>query len=814
MSEITQLGERYLCAKRKLFSKYYSNLNEPQREAVFTANGSLLVLAGAGSGKTTVLVRRLVYLMKYGNAYYSEYVPQDLNEASVVALERALSLTPAEIEWILPAFASAPCKPWQMLAITFTNKAANEIKNRLSAAMGNDEDSKSVWAGTFHSICMRILRSYGDRLGYEAGFTVYDTDDSKKAVASAMKSLNIDEKTLPIKSVMAEISRAKDSLIPCGDYELVCGNDFRKKQMAKVYTRYTEILKSSNALDFDDIIMQTVFLLRQHPDVLEYYQNKFRYVSVDEFQDTNHAQFELTALLSGGHKNVMVVGDDDQSIYKFRGAVIENILGFDKKFGGTKVIKLEQNYRSTSVILDAANAVIAKNIGRKGKELWTSREGGAKIKLRLCDEQNSEARYLTDKINEIVRDGGSFKDCAVLYRTNAQSNIIERTFAKSGIPYRMLGGLRFNDRKEIRDVVAYLQFIVNPADAERMRRIINEPKRGIGSTTVDGVIALARENNMSVFEVLKNADSFVALSRSSQKLKSFAALIGSLRELLNTDITLEAFVNTVLDKTGYKQMLIDGGEEEKERVENIEEFISNIIDYEQANDEPTLVGFLEENALVSDVDKYDESADAVVMMTIHSAKGLEFPVVFLPGMEEGLFPGMQTISAGPAELEEERRLAYVAITRAKDKLFITHTKNRMLYGRTSYNPKSRFVDEIPDELIESDDPPAPTYSTYSSYTPKTYIGGAQNTQQSRTHSAPYGAQRTPTQSAPLFGGEKKETPKGDVTLQPGDRVKHMSFGEGEILSAKPMGADVLYEVVFDKVGTKKLMGTYARLKKI
>ena len=676
MAELTQLGARYLKAKRRLFDIYYAELNPPQREAVFTANGSLLVLAGAGSGKTTVLVKRIVFLVKYGNAYFSEYVPQNITEERVVKLENAANAPLDVIEDILPEFISAPCPPWQMLAITFTNKAANEIKSRLSAAMGDDDSAKSIWAGTFHAICMRILRSYGDRMGYDQGFAIYDANDTKSAVSSVMKNLNVDEKVLPIKSVIAEISRAKDNLLTPEDYELEYGiKDYRKKQIAKVYRSYQAHLHSSNALDFDDIIMQTVFLLRDHEDVRDYYQNKFRYVSVDEFQDTNHAQFALTALLCGGHRNIMVVGDDDQSIYRFRGAVIENILGFDRKYKNTKIIKLEQNYRSTGVILDAANAIIAKNTGRKGKNLWTDRKDGSKISLKLCEEQNSEARYIIEKVSALVANKQySFRDCAILYRTNAQSNIIERSFAKSGIPYRMLGGLRFNDRKEIRDVVAYLQFIVNPADSERMKRIINEPKRGIGAATVDGVLAIAREKEISVFEVMKNADKYVALSRSANKLKTFSSTIEGLRKLLHTDITLESFVKQVLLQSGYRQMLIDAGEEEKERVENIEEFISGVIEYEKAAEEPTLIGFLEENALVADVDKYDESADAVVMMTVHSAKGLEFPVVFLPGMEDGLFPGMQTILADPSEMEEERRLAYVALTRAKDMIFISHTK--------------------------------------------------------------------------------------------------------------------------------------------
>ncbi len=795
MTTENRLGERYIKAKRQLFDKYYSALNPEQREAVFSVNGPLLVLAGAGSGKTTVLVRRIVFLIKYGNAYYSEYVPYDLNEKRVAQLEAAVEEDRETIGEILPEFISSPCAPWQMLAITFTNKAAREIKTRLANAVNDEEVAKNIWAGTFHSVCLRMLRVYGDRLGYRENFTVYDTDDTKKAITAAMKSLNIDERALPVKSVMSEISRAKDKLITPAEYENdYADSDIRKKQISKIYKYYAEQLMLSNALDFDDIIMKTVELLRENEDVREYYQNKFRYVSVDEFQDTNCAQFELIKLLCDGYKNIMVVGDDDQSIYKFRGAVIENILGFDRTYRDAKIIKLERNYRSTSVILDAANAVIDKNAHRKGKNLWTEREGGAKITLRLCEEQNSEARYLTDKINELCAAGKyKFRDCAILYRTNAQSNIIERTFAKSGIPYRMLGGLRFNDRKEIRDVVAYLQFIVNPTDNERMRRIINEPRRGIGTQSVEGVMQISRETGKSVFEVMLEADKYVALSRSATKLKAFAALIFSLRNLLATDITLEAFVKQVIERSGYKQMLVEGGEEEKERLENIEEFISGIIEYEKANDDPSLVGFLEENALVADVDKYDDNADAVVMMTIHAAKGLEFPVVFLPGMEDGLFPGMQTITGAPDEMEEERRLAYVAITRAKDALYITHTKNRMLYGRTSYNPKSRFIDEIPEHLIKNDTPFA-----RGDRAPRTYISNSQNT------GFDFGTSVKKTPSAP----------QGSLTLKEGDRVSHATFGQGEILSVRPMGADVLYEVIFDRAGTKKLMGTYARLRKI
>ncbi len=800
------LDERYLLAKRKLFDKVYSSLNERQREAVFTTEGNLLVLAGAGSGKTTVLVRRIAFIIKYGNAYYGTYVPYDISEERVCALESAESLTAAEIEDILPEFISSPCPPWNILAITFTNKAANEIKNRLQSAIPEEGGADAIWAGTFHSVCVRILRQYGDRLGYGKDFTIYDTTDTKNAIKEAIKSLDIDEKTLSDKAAASVISHAKNELIDPLQFEKEYGqSDYRKKQIARVYKKYTERLRSSNAMDFDDLIMNSVLLLENDKEVREYYQRKFKYVSVDEFQDTNIAQLKLTALLAGGHSNLMVVGDDDQSIYRFRGAVVANILNFNKKFKDTKTVRLEQNYRSTNTILEAANAVISHNQGRLGKTLWADRGEGEKIILRIANDQNDEARYIANEIQKAVADGKrKYRDFAILYRTNAQSQIIERVFAKSALPYRMLGGLRFNDRKEIRDIVAYLQFIVNPSDKERMRRIINEPRRKIGEKTVDGVEIIAEEQQSTVFDIMLNADKYPALSRSAKSLCGFAEMIETLRLMLRTDMTLEAFVNQVLDLTGYRQMLIDGGAEEKERLENIEEFISGVIEYERNNEEPTLTGFLEENALVSEVDKYDEDADAAVMMTMHSAKGLEFPVVFLPGMEDGLFPGMQSIMSGPDDMEEERRLAYVAITRAKDELYILRTRTRMLYGRTSANPVSRFVEEIPDALIHEDAPYTPEYDRR----PKVYFHADDDSYISSSSASKYNSGFTIMKKPTLTASE------GVKLLCEGDRVRHFTFGEGEIMSVRPMGSDVLYEVTFDRVGTKKLMGNYAKLKKI
>ena len=798
-----ELRDRYLRVKRAMFDKAYGTLNAAQREAVFSTRGPLLVLAGAGSGKTTVLVKRIAFIIKYGNAYYSSFVPYSLTEERVQAFERACrEYTPEQIEELLPQFTDEPCAPWQMLAITFTNKAAGEIKSRLVSTFGDDGIAADIWSGTFHSICMRMLRRDGDRLGYAQGFTVYDTEDTKKTLSAVMKELRIDEKTLPVKYVAAEISRAKEKLITAHEYAAEVASDYRLRLVARVYSAYQEKLRACNALDFDDIIMQTIFLLRREADVREYYQKKFKYVCVDEYQDTNHAQFELTRILGDEYENVMVVGDDDQSIYKFRGADITNILEFDKTYPTAKIIRLEQNYRSTKPILDAANEVIAHNTGRKGKTLYTTREGGNKIKLRLCDDQNAESDFILDTIADKISKGErTYRDFAILYRTNAQSQVIERAFAKSGIPYRVLCGQRFSDRKEIRDVTAYLQLINNTKDNERLKRIINEPRRKIGQTTVEAIEAIAREQGCSMFDVIRHADSFTALKRSEGILLGFARLIDGLRSLLETDISLEAFFDQVLDQSGYRQMLIAAGEAERDRLENIEEFKSYIIEYTDRAEAPTLTEFLEENALIADVDKYDDTADAVVMMTIHSAKGLEFPVVFLPGMEDGIFPGMQNILASSDEMEEERRLAYVAITRAKDELFFLHTQRRMLYGRTSYNPLSRFVGEISESLIDREPKRKSEWQT------------SMENARFEQHSAATNFKREKvTVATPVFAKPAATAPK--ETFREGDIVMHMTFGRGEILSVRPMGADTLYEVAFDKVGTKKLMATYARLKKL
>lgn len=800
------LKERYLAAKRGLFDRYYASLNEQQREAVYHILDPLLILAGAGSGKTTVLVRRIAHIIRFGNAYHSDFMPSSVTEGAVTELEalaQRTSLQPKELEELLCTFAVNPCPPWRVLAITFTNKAANEIKARLASAFPNDPDfPNSIWAGTFHSVCMRILRRYTSEAGLKQGFTVYDTDDSKKAMKAVLASLNIDEKVLPVKSALSAVSRAKDRLIAPESFLAEMGNDYRMKLLEKAYAGYQKRLADSNALDFDDIIVRTVELLKSNSEVLRAYQNQFRFVCVDEYQDTNGAQFELTRLLSGGHRNLMVVGDDDQSIYKFRGATIENILQFTKVFHPAALIRLEQNYRSTQTILDAANAVIAHNEKDDAmrKILFTDRGNGSKIHVLNPEHQNAEARTIVDIIQQNVVSGKCrYRDFAVLFRANAQSNALETVFARSAVPYRMLGGVRFSDRKEIRDITAYLQLIENHSDKERLLRIVNEPKRKLGDRTLEAVEQIAESEGQSMFWVMERADNYLALARTAETLKRFAALINELTLLLDV-MPLDAFVDEVLDRTGYRQMIRDMGTEEAERLDNLDEFISGVKEYMDSVEEPSLSEFLQETTLVADVDRFDDTADAVVLMTVHSAKGLEFPWVFLPGFEEGIFPGLQTVMAGPAELQEERRLAYVAITRAKDELYILHAKSRMLYGQTKCNPASRFLAEIPEHLLQSPKAQEPAQA----------ISGMAAVSHGYTTGRQIAAKDT-------IGIGKSHAPRPAVSLErfePGDRVHHMLFGDGLILSVTKIGADWLYEIAFDTKGTKKLMATYAKLKKI
>ncbi len=801
MATNTALGERYLAAKRQLFDRMYGFMNEKQREAVYAVNGPLLILAGAGTGKTTVLVNRIAHIIRYGNAYYDAEVPADITEGTVAALEQSKDFPAEQLQDLCDSFAVSPCPPWAVLTITFTNKAANEMKERLARVIG--EKSTEIWAGTFHSICVRILRRYGERIGYRSGFTIYDTDDCKKVILECMKQLNIDDKQLQPRTVMNAISRAKDQLQTPEDFMNEAGQDLRLSQIASIYELYQKRLTDGNAVDFDDIIMQTVRLLRDEEDVRSYYQNLFRYVCVDEYQDTNHAQFILTVLLSGRHRNLMVVGDDDQSIYKFRGATIENILHFDETYTDANIIKLEQNYRSTSNILNAANSVIRNNFGRRGKELWCQAGEGEKIVVRKMENQTDEARYIINKIAEqVIKEKRKYSDFAVLYRVNAQSSYLENVFAKSGIPYRLLGGTRFYERKEVKDIIAYLCIINNHADNLRLKRIINEPKRKIGETTLTALENIAAYEDVTMLDAMRNAENYPTLAKSVGKLHEFVAMIDRLTELSQTT-DLGELLNAVLDQTGYMAMLEAAGITEIDRVQNAKELVSNAVAYSEANPEATLSGFLEEVALVSDVDNYDENADAVVLMTIHSAKGLEFPVVFLPGMEEGLFPSIQS-AMNPEELEEERRLAYVAITRAKSRLYCLHARERLIYGTTNFNQKSRFLDEIPAEYITVD-------MRKSILKQAEEAAAAQGKPVERR-------KKTIVMSKEFYRESDLSSQVGRTQgydrFTVGDKVSHFNFGEGVILSVKEMGADILYEIAFDKVGTKKLMATYAKLRKI
>ncbi len=769
--------------RRKVIKKYFGRMNDRQFEAVTTVDGPVLVLAGAGSGKTTVLVNRILNLVKFGNGYNSNFIPNVSDEDIKAGLDYLNGVTDFVPDRI---FGVNEVKPWNILAITFTNKAADELKERIAAKLG--DDALDIWAGTFHSVCGKILRRNAELLGFSSHFTIYDTDDQRRLMKEIMKQHNIDDKFVPHKYVLAEISSLKDKLITPEEYEQQAGIDYRKKIVAQLYKLYQARLKSADAMDFDDMIVYTVRLFEQNDDVLEYYQNKFRYVCVDEYQDTNYAQYVLVSLLAGGKNNICVVGDDDQSIYRFRGATIENILNFEDEYRGAKTIRLEQNYRSTSNILNAANKVISNNKGRKGKTLWTDNGDGEKIKVHTAYDEREEARFVADEILDYVNNRGKFADNAILYRMNAQSNSMENVFARSGIAYKIIGGTRFYDRKEIKDVLAYLHLINNTKDDIRLRRIINEPKRSIGDTTVNHAAEIAEELGVSIYDVLKRADEFAALSRACHKIKDFCNIIDNLCDIAEESSISDLFEN-VLDLTGYKFMLECEGEEGLERLQNVKELASNIAQYELESDAPSLSEFLEEIALINDIDSLDGESDKVVLMTIHSAKGLEFDNVYLVGMEEGIFPGNQSIYGGLAEIEEERRLAYVAITRAKKKLTITNTQSRMLFGSTTRNMPSRFLREIPEELCDS-------------------FGVASKFTEVKTFGNSFTASSTAKTSS--FATAKKVNVAGG-NYQIGQRVFHKTFGEGMILSLTPMGNDTLLEIAFDTVGTKKIMAGFAKL---
>lgn len=742
-------------------------LNEMQQLAVDTTEGPLLILAGAGSGKTTVLVNRVEHIIS-----------------------------------------SHLATPWQVLAITFTNKAAGELRERLVSAIG--EEANDIWAYTFHSCCSRILRRFGEKIGYTNHFTIYDTDDSRRVMKQCQKQLGIEDKLINHKSILAEISRAKDSLISPEEYKQTAQNDFRKSKIAECYELYQAQLKKSDAMDFDDIIFNTVKLLEKNEDVRNIYQTQFKYVMVDEYQDTNHAQYVLTSLLADKYKNICVVGDDDQSIYRFRGATIENILSFENHYKGAKVIRLEENYRSTQNILDGANAVISHNKNRKGKTLFTRSGSGDKIVYKTVMSESEESQYIIDEIVKNVNNGMKYSDHAILYRMNAQSRNLEVMLTKSGISHRIIGGHRFFDRKEIKDIVSYLAVINNPSDNVRLQRIINVPKRAIGDTMFANVLEIGAGLGMSAFEVCERADEFQKTSRSASKLMNFTKMIRDFQECIENGMGLNDLLQEVLDVTKYLDYLQEEPETYEDRVNNIKELSSMFIKYEEESEDANLSEFLEDVALISDIDSYNEDEDAVVLMTLHSAKGLEFPIVFIPGMEEGIFPGNQSMFS-EEDLEEERRLAYVGITRAKKKLYLISSQQRMLYGQTSRNMPSRFLREIPSSVIDDQSVVARRSTGFT--TPRTAYANASRNELGHSSHNKIGSYTQSSSSAHKFGQAGNAAQKNNINFKVGDTVCHKSFGTGTVLTVTPMGGDMLLEVAFDKAGTKKMMANYARLEK-
>ena len=765
----------------------YDKLNEPQREAVYHTDGPLLILAGAGSGKTRVLTHRIAYLIG----------ERDVN-------------------------------PWNILAITFTNKAAEEMRQRVDNLVGFG--AESVWVSTFHSACVRILRRFIDRLGYENHFTIYDTDDQKTLIKEVCRKVDVDTKVFKERSLLSAISSAKNEMILPDEFELNAGGDFAKMKIAKVYREYETQMRANNALDFDDLLVKTVQLLQTQPDVLESYQERFRYIMVDEYQDTNTVQFQLVSLLAGKYKNLCVVGDDDQSIYKFRGANIRNILDFEHEFPDAKVIKLEQNYRSTGNILNAANSVIANNRGRKEKSLWTENGEGELIRLRQFDTAFDEADFIGEDIKNAVRQGGSYNDSAVLYRTNAQSRLLEEKFIAMNIPYKIVGGVNFYARREIKDLLAYLKTIDNGCDDVAVRRIINVPKRGIGLTTINRIQESATERGIGFYEALLAPELIAGVGRSATKLDSFAALIEYFKTLAE-EMNITDLLQEVIEKTGYIESLENEDKEEaKTRKENIDELISKAATYEEScqdkDEKATLSGFLEEVALVADIDSLDEDQEYVVLMTLHSAKGLEFPRVYLAGMEDGLFPGYMSINAGDREeLEEERRLCYVGITRAEQELTLTSARRRMVHGETQYNPMSRFVKEIPRELLDTGN---------KKFTQETEMPAQQNTYArareafraqafagalcGMTPAKNQGAGKPLTGSQALAslqkGSQLAAGGNGPLGYEVGDRVRHVKFGEGTVTDIKEGGRDHEVTIEFDSVGTRKMFAKFARLVKV
>lgn len=731
-------------------------LNERQKEAVLATEGPVLVLAGAGSGKTTVLVNRIAYM---------------ISEKHI--------------------------RPWNILAITFTNKAAREMKERIERLLG--DTAKDMWIGTFHSVCVRILRSCIDLLGYSRDFVIYDTADTKTVMKECLRELDIDEKSFPVRNVLSIISNAKNDLMDAATFENVYKSDYRMSIIAKIYYRYQTKLRKNNAVDFDDIILNTVKILSENPDVLSKYQDKFQYILVDEYQDTNNSQYLLINLLAQANRNLCVVGDDDQSIYKFRGANIGNILNFEDDYSDVQKITLDQNYRSTQNILDAANSVISNNKGRMGKSLWTSNGDGNKVFVYTGTNEYDEARYIARQIKKHFDEQGSFSDCAILYRTNAQSRVIEEMLMRESVPYKVLSGLRFYDRKEIKDIIAYLRVVYNPNDDVSLARIINEPKRKIGNATLEKARNIAREKETSLYDVISHADDYPEFKTAIKKLLGFSEIIQSLIKLKDT-VTIEDLTGRILNDTGYMPALVmEDTTESKTRIENLGEFISVITEFEKNEETGNTLGeFLENISLVSDIDGYDENEDSAVLMTIHSAKGLEFPIVFLSGLEEGLFPGMRSMESDD-DIEEERRLCYVAITRAKEQLYITKTISRTIHGKTMPTTASRFFKEIPVEYLEDK----------TTLQPK--VAKVMQDLGVRNAAAP----KKEVYMTKGFGSSVKSSGSTDYSkFKAGDAVEHRTFGRGEILKATPCGNDCILEIQFESIGFKRLMAAFAKVKKI
>ena len=775
-------------SRKKIIEREFAHLNDKQREAVLAVKGAVLVLAGAGSGKTTVLVNRIAHILRWGEAYesdklFGEYTAQDMEDISNAV--EGISGLPEEL---VQKLAVSRPYPWRVLAITFTNKAAGELKERIcktTGVIGND-----VWAMTFHSACMRILRRYGERLGYAEHFTIYDTEDQKRVLRECIKALGIDEKMLSVKEVLPEISHAKDNLVSPERLLKRAGDDFRMGSIAKIYKEYQKKLLESNAMDFDDIIYNTVELFNEFPDILEKYQEQFRYIMVDEYQDTNTAQYELVRLLSEKYGNVCVVGDDDQSIYKFRGATVENILEFDHDYENAKVVKLEQNYRSTKNILAAANSVIKNNTERHEKSLWTRNDTGNKIISYKASDEQDEGRFIVNTIKAAVENGAKYSDYAVLYRMNSQSQSLERAFLHAKVPYKIIGGRKFFEYREIRDMMAYLNVISNSSDNNRLKRIINIPKRGIGERTISQIEEISIQNNTSMFDIMENARQYDVLAKSAEKIGNFVKIINDMKEILDSGEKISDMYERLIKLTEYEPFIRMASDKGENAVENVHELTTNIIQYErEAGTDASIQGFLEYTALLTDIDSYAEQEEAVVMMTVHSAKGLEFENVFLPGMEDNIFPGFQAVMAD-GDMQEERRLAYVAVTRAKKNLWLIHSDSRMLFGHSTRNRPSRFLSELPEDIIE-------------------------NKQRERIRNPdpdipePKAIRRADIASSKVitsFSGKPVT-----VNYTAGMKVLHNTFGEGVIISVRPMASDSLLEIAFDSVGTKKLMGKIAKL---